>query len=392
MQTFLAAMLLAAAPNLEVRTLDGATYTGSPVELSQERVRLDTSSGPVAIGVDRLLTATTVASTTPFPQATEVAVELVDGSRLSARAYSATQTTALVQLTGGESLKIPTAQVAFVRLLPLEATLADQWSQILGQAATADLLVVRKDQSLDYLEGVLRDIHANTVNFELDGEVLEVKRSKVVGLAYFHARGDKFDDAIARVIDRGGSTFQARSLSLAGDRLQIALGCGLEISRPLAAVDRLDFSEGKVIHLEDLDNDYKWTPVFGTADPESKLAALYRPRAATSDQPLHVAGRSYTKGVALRSRTQASYRVPESFRRFVAVAGLDDSAPRDGHVRLSVADERSELLSVPIRAGETPLAIDLEIAGARRLTVLVDFGENLDIGDQLNLCEARITK
>jgi hypothetical protein len=36
--------------------------------------------------------------------------------------------------------------------------------------------------------------------------------------------------------------------------------------------------------------------------------------------------------------------------------------------------------------------VDLDITGVKRLKILVDFGEEMDIADHLNLCDARLTK
>ena len=44
-------------------------------------------------------------------------------------------------------------------------------------------------------------------------------------------------------------------------------------------------------------------------------------------------------------------------------------------------------------AGTRPAEwIDVDITGVRRLSILVDFGEDMDLGDQVNCCEARIVK
>ena len=40
----------------------------------------------------------------------------------------------------------------------------------------------------------------------------------------------------------------------------------------------------------------------------------------------------------------------------------------------------------------TPITINIDITGVRRLSILVDFGQQLDIADHLHLCNARITK
>ena len=38
------------------------------------------------------------------------------------------------------------------------------------------------------------------------------------------------------------------------------------------------------------------------------------------------------------------------------------------------------------------MEIDVELGTARRLQLVVDYGENLDYGDRLHLVEARFTK
>jgi len=39
-----------------------------------------------------------------------------------------------------------------------------------------------------------------------------------------------------------------------------------------------------------------------------------------------------------------------------------------------------------------PVSLSLDVSGVRRLTIQVEAAEGQDIGDQLDLCEARFTK
>ena len=49
-------------------------------------------------------------------------------------------------------------------------------------------------------------------------------------------------------------------------------------------------------------------------------------------------------------------------------------------------------LETEIEGNKPPQSIQLDITGVKRLKFLVDYGQNLDTGDWLNLCEARIAK
>jgi hypothetical protein len=45
-----------------------------------------------------------------------------------------------------------------------------------------------------------------------------------------------------------------------------------------------------------------------------------------------------------------------------------------------------------VKGNEAPRELALEIAGAKRIEILVDYGAGLDVGDRLNLCDIRVTK
>jgi hypothetical protein len=119
---------------------------------------------------------------------------------------------------------------------------------------------------------------------------------------------------------------------------------------------------------------------------------FYAPRGDRSllSGPLQVDGIRYAKGLALHSRTTLVYRLPGRFRRLVAVAGIDDRVRPRGNVRLVIRGDDRVLLDAAVAGTDPARPLDLDVAGVRRLTILVDFGEDLDVADHLDLCEARL--
>jgi hypothetical protein len=105
----------------------------------------------------------------------------------------------------------------------------------------------------------------------------------------------------------------------------------------------------------------------------------------------HGTPRSFNKGIAVRSRTELVYRLPPGYNRLVATAGIDPAARASGNVRLSIFADDSQLLESEI-SGDQAQPVDVEIAGAKRLKLVVDYGQNFDTGDWLNLCDAKIVK
>ena len=100
----------------------------------------------------------------------------------------------------------------------------------------------------------------------------------------------------------------------------------------------------------------------------------------------------YTKGLAIHSRTELSYRLAGEYRQFQALAGLDPTTRRTGFVSLTIRGDDKELFRSDIRPGTPPAEIDLDLTGINRLTIFVDYGDTSDIADRLNLCDARLTK
>ena len=84
--------------------------------------------------------------------------------------------------------------------------------------------------------------------------------------------------------------------------------------------------------------------------------------------------------------------MPRGYGRLLAVAGIEPSTAASGNVKLSIYGDNRLLWEHPVAGGDAPLAIDLDVKEVRRLKLVVDYGENLDTGDWLNLCNARIVK
>ncbi|MHB1035903.1 MAG: NPCBM/NEW2 domain-containing protein [Pirellulales bacterium] len=381
-----------AQTEFEVRALDGRAVAGSLAELTSERVSVVSPQGKVSLVAKDLLDL--APKTKPAPPSAKPGawIELVDGSSLVAVDYVAEKDRARIALVGGESLAVPTAAVASVRFRPPGPDAA-RWSEILKANTPGDHLVVRRGEALDDMVGVLKDVDAKSVRFELDGEVIPVPRAKVEGLVYYHPPGKELPAAACQVTDAAGSRLQAKAVTLADGRLRIVLRAGFEVARPLSDVARVDFSLGKVQYLGDLEPEsVQWTPAIGLAKNLPSLERLYRPRPdrGLEGEPLVLGGKAYAKGLAIHSRTKLVYRLAGKYSRLAALVGIDDRMGKQGDVRLVISGDKGELFNETVKGNDAPRSLNLDLAGVTRLTILVDFGADLDVADHLDLCEARL--
>jgi hypothetical protein len=164
---------------------------------------------------------------------------------------------------------------------------------------------------------------------------------------------------------------------------------------PAEQIARLNFSSGNTVWLSDLDPEsVQWRPYVDSPTPQPLLVKLFQPRKdrGFSGEPLVVGGSTYSRGLAIRSRTELVYRLTEAFRQFHAVVGIDDHVRDAGNVDVTLTGDDRALWTKTVTGRDAPVTVDVDITGVKRLKILVDFGQELDIADHLDLCEARLNK
>lgn len=390
--------LLSASPEVEVQTTDQRSVQGTLLSADQAGLTVRADGKDQQLPVASLLRVALPAAASLRPEKHTVLVELTDHSVLAATDYRTTGGTAHVVLVGGATAEVPTRSIRAVRFQlagERDDKLNEQWSEILATKAAGDLLVVRKKGNLDYLEGVVKDLGPESLEFELDREPIQVKRVKIEGLVYYHAAGDALPEAAAEVAVVGGTRLATLSVRLADDGWQVATACGLKVTLPVGQVSEVDYSAGKIRYLSDLDPELaEYIPLFAPKEPLAALAELFRPRrdSGLEQNPLKLDGKVYKKGLAVHSRSRLIYRLPGQFQHFQAAVGIDDQVRDAGSAILEIKADGKSLWRGTLRGTEPAQQLDLPVAGAARLEIVVDFGDDLDIADQVDLCDARVTR
>lgn len=407
---------LAAGPQVSVRPLDGASSKGGLSYLGTDKVTIDTPAGPQTFAVAEVMWVDFPAAATPSDKPA-VWIELLDGSKLLALRYTATAGKAQVELTSGQKIELATRAIRHVRFREQQTPeLAAQWREIVSQVATGDMVVVRKtsmrnveqaggesltvtEQSLDPLEGTLRDVTDSSVQFEFDGDKLDVRREKLDGIIYYQPTKREFSPPLARLIDSGGSAWSLRDVKLAGSRLTGMTVGGIALDLPLSAAGKVDFSIGNVSLLAELEPDSGNGDLGVSLQPAAmtvKFGNVFRmrPGPPLGADGFRIDGKPFTGGLSLHSPVTLVYRVPAGFRRLRALAGVDDSVVAPGRFDLVILGDGKELLRKAYD-GQQPraaTAIDLDLGNVRRVSIVLDPADGQDIGDQLDLVEARFTK
>ena len=257
------------------------------------------------------------------------------------------------------------------------------------------------------------NITDDKVEFKLDGEYQRVDRAKIAGIIYYRNGrpngGSPECPRLARASERKppksnlNNNVSALSTPSAGPKLTWPLD-DIELRRFLRR--QADVPERHRTGLP------KWTPLVGLP-ASATLGRRIRPTAprqirlrlgrfsaaqghASGDADLRPSQtsspRTFNKGLALRSRTEIVYRLPAGFQRFIAIAGIDPATAPTATCGSQSSATTACSLETEVAGDQPPQPIQLDIAGVKRLKIVVDYGQNLDTGDWLNLCNARIVK
>ena len=139
---------------------------------------------------------------------------------------------------------------------------------------------------------------------------------------------------------------------------------------------------GRAVYLSDIRPDeYRFLPYLETKWP-------YKTDRNVTGGQLRCGGRLYLKGLGVHSAARLSYQLDRPWSRFQAEVGIDDSTGGRGSVGFRVfVDGKQKYASPPIRGGMPPQAISIDLAGAKQLDLVVDYGEAGDVMDHADWLE-----
>ena len=102
----------------------------------------------------------------------------------------------------------------------------------------------------------------------------------------------------------------------------------------------------------------------------------YRTDRNVTGGQLRCGGRLYMKGLGVHSAARLSYELDRPWRRFQAEIGIDDSTAGRGSVGFRVfVDGKLKYASLAVRGGMPPQSVSVDLAGAKQLDLVVDYGE-----------------
>jgi hypothetical protein len=187
-----------------------------------------------------------------------------------------------------------------------------------------------------------------------------------------------FDDGSRLIADRLVVDEQTLRIDLGEDFRGTAAAGDLVWLQPLG---------GRVTYLSD------WKPADDRQIPFLDLVWPYRSDRNVTGGMLRSGGRLHLKGLGVHSASRLTYRLRQPYRRFEAELSIDDGTSGGGSVRFVVfVDGKPKYTSPIVRGGMAPVPVSVDLSGAERLDLVVDFADRADELDHANWLNARLIR
>lgn len=394
-----ACVVLAASPEAEILTLSGRQQTGQINALADGQLMLTDGADPVTVPATDLLELRfpQAAADDPLTQLRSMEVRLVDGSLLYATGFVLNGRDATITSDLLGELKLPLAEVASVRLAPLEKKvqeIQDAWDGMRARETKSDLLVARKGDALDFVGGTVGGVTAEGITILVNNREVSVPREKVFGLVFPRTPPAR-DASICELVPDTGEKLRLNAVSIEDGSLSGTLVAGAEITLELSRVRSVDFGLGRVRYLADLPETATYQPVgFVTSEDVLRL----RKNSNSLGRQLTVGRKSYSRGLWIHSGTTVKYRINRDYRRLQAVLGMDRSSSEcarlDPSVHVTIIGDTQTLLDADVHWNDEPQVLDLDVSGIRDLEIRVTPTNPQSIGacEHLALADARVIK
>lgn len=320
-------------------------------------------------------------------------VLLTNGDRisLSLESWNEEALTGKGVLAEKEAVRIPLEFVRGVILQPLSdlRELAREMERIEGHAPGNDLAVLSNG---DQILGQILRLEKGTFQFERESANVALEAGQIRSLSLNPELGVTPPDpegefAIITLTDGGQLTLSGWERN--GERITGSWLGSIAVELPESAVAGIRPRGARVQSLSELTAEsYRFIPFLASASVAAK-----RNRNALGG-PFVLEGRVIPRGWGLRSRSEMTFSLGGTSTGFLARLGIDDCAGERGSAVCRVLADGKVLYASPaIRGGEPPVQTPLiDLTGARQLTIEIDYGDEADVLDYVDLTDALLIR
>ncbi|MBN1491872.1 MAG: NPCBM/NEW2 domain-containing protein [Phycisphaerae bacterium] len=253
-------------------------------------------------------------------------------------------------------------------------------------SAGNDVLIAVRDERVTAVRGALVAIGPDEGRFTFQDKTLPIRAGTVYAVVFGAALATGSPSA-ATVVLRDGTRLASTTAGADAQTIQLRREGKAFATVPITSIEHIAFHSPRVTFASDMPN-------VGTHfEPFLRTPWPIRRDRSVSNGPIRLGGVTYDKGFGVHSRSELTFDLDETYTRFAAVIGIDDAVRPRGNVVFRVfADDRTAYDSGPVTGTDAPKPILVDIGGARRVRLVVEYGDELDLADHADWGNARFIR
>ena len=280
--------------------------------------------------------------------------------------------------------------------LPLESVRAIVWrdSKTVQQAiskpsADNDRVIVNVDGKSQTVTGIIEGVTKEAVRIDYKGKVRSIGIEKVNAIVLANVGYQAPTGVLASVSIVDGSRFfggiQSWGNDLNGSNgavVELSIARGTTLSIPTAQVAEVQVQSDRVLFLS------KVEPVAVTETTDFvEPRSFQRDRSVTGgklqirgadDQPI-----TFSNGIGAQATSELTYTNDKKFNRLLATVGIDLGTKGRGDCQVVVKTDGVEVFNQRITGSSDPLELDVDVASANRVSLIVLPGREFDLADHV---------
>ena len=256
----------------------------------------------------------------------------------------------------------------------------------------ADQVVVAIDGVERLLSGIVEAVNEDAVRLNYKGKSRTIGLEKVSAIVVADAGAKQPTGTIATVRLIDGSVWAGAVGSWGEGRLTLSIVEGTTAEIDTSQISSVEVQNDGLAYLSDM------TPTDVREKTDFTVQRSYQNDKSITGKPLRISGADgqsvieFRKGIGTQSTSELTYASSKKFNRFRATIGIDVEANGRGDCEVVVLGDGIELFRTRIQAADAPQEVDVEIGDINEVTLGVYPGQEFDLADHLDWCDARFLK
>ena len=369
-----------------VTLLDGKTVEGTISGIDAEGII--TGNGlPAGIKLQDILSVETTKKANASTEEGIVTIVPLEGGMLKVRNV----------LLADEKLTFDTQ--TGIGSMPLQTVRAIVWAnansvkQAIAKPSTGnDIIIAKPGDEEIILEGLFESIDAERIGMKYEGESQSIGLEKMMAVITADVKMDAPAGSSASVNLIDGSRLVGVIKTVADGMLSMEIAGDATISLKTSSIVDITITSDRVQYLSDAE------PIQVDERAVFTIQRTWKRDRSIEDNALSIRiGKTpetveFKKGIGTQSFSRLVFSNTKEFDRFNATVGIDAETKGRGDCQMTVRGDGIELWSKRVQGSGKPQKVDVDISGIKEVELVVYPGEEFDLGDHANWCDAKFLK